>query len=344
MPTIYDIARACDTSHATVSRALRNHPKVNAETRKRILAVARELGYRPDHAALALKQGKTNTLSVVLPDLANPFFAEFAQVVGQQAAAAGYAPAVAEHACDPDRERICLELALARRYDGVIAFVSRFEPLKDLLEEAWERRIPFVVPGLPHDIADDMIDGTYVDLHPGMEEAVDHLVAFGHRRIVLIADWSPQSGAGEERLEAMQSAFERHGLPYEEDSVVIHADGPELEQGYEAAKELMLQRPAPTAIIAVNDFLAAGVARGLAELGLRIPGDVSLVGSDNTWIARHWPTGLTSIDLKTQEHVSATMKILFDRLASDDWGEPRRARLETSLVVRESTGPVKKSA
>ncbi len=339
--TIYDIAKSCDISHVTVSRALRNHPRVKKETRKRILNAARELGYRPSHSARSLRHGKTQTVCVVLPDLTNPFFSEFARAVEEGVVAWGYGAAITEYAGDADRERTCLEHVLEGRYDGVIAFVSRFEPLKELLNEAWDRRIPCVVPGLPPDVENGRLDGTAVDIHVGIEQAVDHLVELGHREIVFVADWPVQSGAGLDRLAAMRSAFARHGLAYDETSVIVHAIGPELEEGYRAARHLMQREPATTAIICVNDYLAVGVIKGLTELGLRIPQDISLVGADNSWIARYWPVGLTSIDLKTQEHAAAVLEILFDRLGGDEWKEPRRIRLETNLVIRESSGRVR---
>ena len=339
--TIHNIAEACGTSHATVSRALKNLPVVKAETRSRILRTAKELGYRPLHSARALKHGRTNTVCVVLPDLTNPFFTEFARAVEEGVLSRGHRPAITEYAADPARERACLEQLLERRYDGIIAFFIRFEPLKDLLHEAWEGRIPCVAAGMTPDVGSGKLDGTYVNIGIGIEQAVDHLVALGHREIVFIADWLPQSGAGVDRLTAMRSAFARHGLTYDEATAVVRVTGPELEEGCRAARELMSRKPAPTAIIGVNDYLVVGVAKGLAEIGLRVPRDVSLVGADNTWIAQYWPVGLTSIDLKTKEHAAAAVEILFDRLDSDEWGDPRRIRLETSLVIRESTGPVR---
>lgn len=342
--TIYDIAEACETSHATVSRALKNHPKVNTNTRKRILLAAEDLGYRPLHAALALKRGRTSTVCIVVPDLANPFFVEYVRAVEQGVVSQGYKLAIAEYAWDPDRERAGIEQVLERRYDGLVAFVTRFEPLKDVLNEAWEKRLPCVVAGLPPDIGSARLDGTCVDIRPAIERAVDHLVELGHREIVFIADWPPESGAGLDRLAALRSAFARHGLPYDEATAVVRTTGPELEEGYRAATELMNRQPATTAIIGVNDYLIVGVARALTEMGLGVPHDVSLVGTDNTWIARYWPVGLTSIDLKTEKHAAAALDILFDRLSSDEWDEPRRIGLDASLVIRESTGPARRGS
>ena len=340
--TIYDIAEVCNTSHATVSRALKDHPTVNVDTRKRILRAAKELGYRPQYSARALKGGRTRTISIAVPDLANPFFVEYARAIEQGILEQGYKSAVVEFAWDPDRERSCLEQLLERRYDGAIAFVSRFEPLRDLFDEAWEKRLPCIVPGLPPDAGSAKLDGTSVDIGKGVESAVKHLVDLGHRNITFVASWARQSGAGPDRLRALQSAFAKHDLPYDEASVLFRCTGQQVQDGYDAAKELMARRPETTAILGVNDYLIAGAVRALAELGLRVPEDVSLIGADNTWIARYWPVSLTSIDLKTPEHAQAGVEILFERLATREWREPRRIRVDASLVIRESTGPVRR--
>lgn len=342
--TIYDIARACGISHVTVSRALQNHPNVNAQTRERILCAAKELGYRPMHSARALRKGQSNVLCIVLPDLSNPSFVEFARAVEEGALGRGYQAVISEYAWDTTRERACLEGMLERRYDAVVAFVSRFEPLRELLNEAWEMRLPCVVPGLPLDVGSGKLDGCRLDMRRAVEQAVEHLVDLGHREIVFVADWPAGSGAGVDRLNALQAAFVRRQLPYDEASIVFRCTGQELQGGYDAAMELMRREPRPTAIVGVNDYLIAGVARALAEFGLRVPQDVSLVGADNTWIARYWPVSLTSIDLKTRERAEAALEILFERLNSNDWGEPRRVSLEAGLVIRESTGPARRNA
>lgn len=338
--TIYDIAKATNKSHATVSRALRDHPRISKEVTRKIKQTAKRLGYRPGHAAQALKLGKTFTIGLVIPDFTNPYHVEFLREVEQECLARGFQLVAMEYAMDAARERLCLERLLGRQCDGVIAGISRFEPLKSLLNEFWESRIPCVVAGLPSDIGTSPVDGTSIDIGEGVELAVDHLVELGHRNITMISSW-PKETAGAGRIPGLQSAFEKHDLKYDDSSVFRHYTGNQLRDGYEASRKLLVDKPETTAIIGVNDLLVAGVMRGLSEMGLQVPRDISLVGTDNTWIGEYWPVAQTSIDLKTQAHAKAVANLLFDRLDDKDWKAPKHLRFQADLVVRESTGPVR---
>ncbi len=335
--TIYDIAKATKKSHATVSRALNNNPRIGIDTRRKILQVARELGYRPSHFGQALKSGKTRTLGVVIPDFSNPFYMEFLRGVEETCLEHKYQLVTMEYALDAAREYSCLEQMLERRCDGVIAFISRFTPLKNLLEEFWKIHLPCVVAGLPGDVGESKIDGTQVDIGKGIELAVEHLVKLGHRNIVMIASW-PKESSGGGRVEGLKVAFAKHGLRYDDESVFVHYTGNQLRDGYEATRELLTKQPDTTAIIGTNDILITGVMRYLSECGLSVPKDISLVGTDNTWIGQYWPVALTSIDCKTQIHAKSAANLLFGRLNDKQWKEPQRLTFTPSLVIRESTG------
>lgn len=337
MVTIYDIAKACNTSHATVIRALKNQPHVNDETRRRVKLAAQELGYRPSHAGKLLKSGKTHTIGLVLPDFANPYYVEFLRSIEGECFARGYQVVAIEFAMDAGRERLCLEQMLERRCDGVIFFPSRVEPLRDLFNEFWARKIPCVVIGWEM----DQIDNLTVHIDPGIHLAVDHLVGLGHRNIVLFGSWPAESGVGTVRRNALKEAFEKLGLPFRPANVFSRYTGNQLHDGQEGIKELLEKQPETTAIIGVNDYLVSGVMRGLSQLKVRVPEDISLVGTDNTWIGQNWPVALTSIDLKTADLGQQTTQLLFERLENDIWDRPQKIGIDSGLAVRESTGPVR---
>jgi LacI family transcriptional regulator len=340
--TIYDIARAANTTNATVSRALRDNPRISVETRQKIKKMALELGYRPNHAGMFLKSGKTQTLGIILPDIMNPYYIEFQRAVEIECFARGYQVMGVEFSLDAIRERLCLEQMLERRCDGFIAFVSRFEPLKDLIEEFWTNRLPFVVAGLPSDIGDINVDGIKVDVNGGVEMAVDHLVTLGHRNIVLAASWPSECGSQRDRFPGLERGLRKHGLNFSSHNIFSHYTGNQLDDGHYAAGELLKLQPKTTAVIGVNDLFITGFMRGLSEMGIKVPGDISLIGTDNTWISRQWLVSLTSIDLKVSEQAHLATEILFNRLNTQNWSEPRHAMVSTDLVIRESTGLVRK--
>jgi len=342
--TLYDIAKKANTSYGTVSRALSDHPRISLKTKKKVLKIASQLRYRPSNAGKVLRKGKTHTVGMIVPEFRNPYYIEFLTEVEKQCIDRKYRMVAIDFGKDASRERLCLEEMLQRRCDGIVTFMSRFEPLKDLIEEFWFSKMPCVVIGLPTDIGGIRIDGVTVDMGPGIEQAVDHLMELGHREIVLAASWPREGGTGGERVEGLQKAFKRHGLEYSQDSVFYRYSGDQLQDGLVTAKELLRAKPETTAIIGTNDLQATGIMRGLSTIGLSVPGDISLVGTDNTWIGQNWPVSLTSIDQNTRIQTQMATTMLFDRLKSQEWDEPTHVNMDTKLVIRESTGPVRKQA
>lgn len=339
--TIYDIAKSVGTTHATVSRALHNNPRISDETKEKVRKAAEKLGYRPNHAARSFGTGKTHTIGLITPDLGNPYYVEYIRAVEEVCASKGYRLVCLEYIFDADRERLCLEEMLERRCDGIIATITRFEALKDIIEEFWERRIPFISSGLPSDAAKSNIDGTSTDHGKGIEQAIDHLIDLGHKEIVFVASWAKQfKDYG--RFSGLEKGFKKHGLPYNfEDRVFSRFTGDQLRDGMEATKELLLTRPNSTAIIGTNDLVAVGVMRTVYDFGLKVPEDISIVGCDNTWLAKNLPVRLTTIDHKTKETAKVAVEILFERLQNKDWIKPQRIGFESELVIGESTAKVR---
>jgi len=334
--TIYDVARHANLSGPTVSRALNGNSRISDKTKKKVFKIAQQLGYRSSYAGKVLKMGRTNTIGVMVPDLANPYFIEFLRAVEQGCLSKGYRPVTVEYMQDASQERYFLEQVLERRCDGIIAIISNCEPLRDLLEEFWFRKIPCIIHGLAPDIKSTKIDGTEVDMAPGVQKAVDHLVGLGHKEIVLVTSWREEF-ADTGRLKGFQDAFLRHGLGSVSDHVLQLSCKDHMLDGMSVGKELLRTKPKTTAIIGTNDMLVVGVAHALSEAGIRVPEDMSLVSMDNTWLAKNWPTPLTSIDQKTQECALTATEVLFKRLDNQEWGDPIHVKLSSNLVVRKST-------
>ncbi len=337
--TIYDIAEKLGITHPTVSRALNDHPRISSKTKEKVLKVAEELGYRPNYAARSFGTGKTRTIGMIVPDLTNPYFVDYLRAAEKQVASENYSMVTLEYGLAPEQEKKCLEQMLEKRCDAVIANISQLGPLKDILKEFWERKIPIFWPGLPNNFDDNGItmDGIHVDLENGVNDAVLHLTELGHKNIVFVAVWAQQyDDYG--RFSGLTKGFEKAGLKLDFNKNVFSLfTGDQLKDGYTAAKNILKERPETTAIIGTNDLVCAGIYKALFEEKVNIPEDMSLIGCDNTWVSKYMPISLTTIDQKTAEVARISVDTIFQRLQTEKWGSAKHINIEPELIIREST-------
>jgi len=249
-----------------------------------------------------------------------------------------------DYAMNHQRERVCLEQMLSRKCDGIITVPSKFDTLADLLNEFWETHLPCVTMGLPGDIGDIKIDGIDVNIESGITAAVDHLVTLGHTKIVFAGSWSQESFNAERRFGGFNKAMKRHGLNFsQEENTLYHFSGNQLIDGRKLAEMILEKLPETTGIIATNDYLAIGMMQILNQKGIKVPDDISIVGTDNTWIGQSWIVPLTSIDQRAKDQAKVAVEMLFARMETDEWDAPKHIEWITSLIVRQSTGPVSKN-
>lgn len=333
--TITDVARSAGVSTSAVSKVLRNAYGVSPAMRERVSAAIAELGYRP-HAAARGMRGRTYTIGVLLASIRNAFYADLVDGMNGALRDTEYALFMGSSGSSEAEDQTKLIHAMVdRQMDGLILIapsVSRTEVVGIAAD------VPTVVLGHhdPSPAYDSVVnqDGAGVDL------VVDHLVELGHRDIALVTHPPMRASQWRQRPEdnlraAYAQAMDRHGLA---GLARVVNSGYSDEGGYRGAMELLTSRRPPTAIFAGADVAATGVFRAAAELGLRIPEDLSLAGYNNTSVAALAPVSLTSVDQAGAMMGATAARLLVERME----GRRDRAVVMAStphLVVRSTTAP-----
>ena len=321
--SIRKVAAEAGVSPATVSRVFTQPEAVAAETRRRVLAIAGELQYTPHPVARSLARGCTGNLGIVVPDIANAFSALVTKAVQQEARRDGYALFVAG-SDEFAQDEVQWASAMAPQVDGLL-LVAPLMP-DDVLEEL-AHQAPLVLVNRAFDgIASVMTDATEAAGH-----AVEHLYALGHREIVYVA--GPTGESNSMRLRGYRETCARLGVePHELGPVKAR-----FSDGVRAA-DLVLATSA-TAVLAYNDEVAVGIVNRLADRGVHVPTDISVVGFDDIPLAEMVTPRLTTVRLPMVEVGRAAARLLVDAISGRGARRCGPLALPAELVVRSSTGP-----
>jgi DNA-binding LacI/PurR family transcriptional regulator len=322
--TIKDVARAAGVSPATVSRALSAPERVSPDARERVRRAVASLGYAPNRAARGLITGRTGNLGLVVPDLANPFFAGVVKGVQARARDAGYSVFVADSDEDPSVETDLVR-NLSKQVDGILLCSARMTD-DELRATAGETRL-VVLNRRVDDIPAVTFDGL-----GGMRQAVAHLTALGHRRIAYVGgprtSWSHRS-----RLDGLRTAIAGTGA----EMVDIGSVQPHFSGGV-AAADLVLAAGA-TAVIAYNDVVALGLISRFTARSVDVPGRISVVGFDDIAMSAMAHPPLTTVALPIALSGRTGVDLLLRVIDRPDAAGPVHRELDTHLMVRGSTGP-----
>jgi DNA-binding LacI/PurR family transcriptional regulator len=327
--TIRDVAERAGVSKSLVSLVLNNSASVREPKRQAVLDAIRELGYRPNAAARSLTQGRTGTVGVLMNDLRNPWFVETVEGLNAELHEHDITMLLGDARLDRRADERLLRTFMDMRVDGLVLVGSM--PVSAAVVEAADR-LPTVVAGA-RDVDLPRVDVSVQDDLLGAELATRHLVELGHRRIALVT--GTYERVMQLRRDGYQATMRGAGLA---DRVEVVTTEMTQGGGHRAGLEL-LQRPSrPTALFVAADVAALGVLRAAAELGLGVPGDVSVVGFDNTRVADLPGTALTTVDVRSEVIGRTAARLLLARIAGPQ--RRRSTRLSTpSLVVRSTTAP-----
>ncbi|MDO1447603.1 LacI family DNA-binding transcriptional regulator [Rhodocytophaga aerolata] len=331
--TIKDIARQLNISVATVSRALRDFPDINENTKKAVTTLAAELDYRPNQIAQSLVKRRTNTIGVVIPTFVIPFYASAISGIQEEAAKANYNVMVCQSNESYTTEVSNIYTLASSRVDGLLVSVSKettnFDHLQCLQQKGIE--IVFfnrVYEGMP-------VAKVVVDDYDGAVAATEHLISIGRKRIAHFC--GPQNlSISQERRRGYVDALKTHNLPVREE-LMLSCDF-NIASGMDAARQLLQVRPLPDAIFAVSDSVAFGAMKVLKEQGIRIPEDIAIAGYTDEPTASLVDPGLTTVAQPTFEIGQTAARLLFAQInrPSKESVCPKTV-LKTRLIIRGST-------
>jgi LacI family transcriptional regulator len=329
MPTIHEVARKARVSPTTVSHVINNTRFVSAVLRERVQRAMAELNYRPNALARSLRLGQTHTLGLILPDSANPFFAEIGHAIEAAAFERGYSVILCNTENDQTKELLYTNVLENRQVDGMI-FVATGRN-HDALFSIVENGLPLVV--VDRDLGSLSLDAVTTDNHQGGLIATRHLIERGHRIIGCItgpSDITPSA----ERVTGYSDAIKEINLELEE-TLLLRGDF-HVPSGLEAATRLLQRDPRPTALFVCNDMMAIGALHAAAKLGLRVPDDVAIVGFDDIELASYTIPPLTTVCQPKQQIGQTAIQLILERM-SDPSLPPQHKILHPQLIIRESS-------
>jgi LacI family transcriptional regulator len=330
--TIKDIARILGISPSTVSRALKDHPDINSDTKKAVNELANKLKYQPNAVALSLKNSRSNTIGIIIPEIVHYFFSSVISGIEDIASQRGYTVIICQSNESFEREVANAKALLSHRVDGILISVSKQTNTFNHFQNLQEGGIPLVffdriAPEINADqVINDDVEASY--------DATRHLIENGCKRIAHFA--GPQSLLiGRNRLQGYINALTEAGLPVD-NRLIIQADT--FEKARNTVGQMLDSGIVPDGIFAVNDMTAIGAMQTIQKRGLKIPDDVSIVGFSDGYLSGVTDPHLSSVDQHGYEMGTMAAEMLFKRILSDETEYiPEIKTLKANLIVRGSS-------
>ena len=334
--TIIDVAKKAGVSKGTVSAVINTKNTVEHSTRDHILAVMKELNFRPKGIARNLKNGhQDKSIGIIIKDLSYPFYTAIASGVKEYAMSKGYSVIITSSDDNHDCEKKFSHLFSAKDIKGmIIAPIVEGTAEIDHLFKLKMINYPFV---LLEDVKGIRANVVAIDNIKAIKKAVKYLIESGHRKIIHFAG-PPNSSHTQERIDGFRHAFSESTLVFR-DSMIVSI-GSHYEESYAKTLEYFKNKSRdeyPTAIVCFNDQQALAVMAALKELNIRVPQDISIIGNDDIYYAKIYPVPLTTIRAPQHEIGRKAAEILIRNIESSAVLPPEQIILETEFIIREST-------
>jgi LacI family transcriptional regulator len=334
--TIKDIARELGISPSTVSRALKDHPDISVATKKAVTELAEKLKYTPNSIALSLRQSKSNTIGVIIPEIIHFFFSTVISGIEDIAYDAGYSVIVSQSNESYEREVIDSKALFNNRVDGMLISLSRETIKLDHLKSIHDRGVPIV-------FFDRVAEGincskVIVDDFDGSFQATEHLIKQGYKRIAHLS--GPTSLAiSQQRLDGYRAALEKYDMSFDEKIVMRDHASEDEQMAKRLTTKLLSSTNPPDALFAINDIAALGAMLAAKEKGLKIPNDFAIVGFSNWRFTSLTEPPMSTVDQPGFEMGQEAARLLIKEIEAKEGEliEPVTKILKTNLIIRGSS-------
>lgn len=332
--TLKQIAKELDVSISTVSKSLRNSPEISEDTRQKVQAFAKLYNYRPNNIALSLKNKKTKTIGIIIPEIVHHFFATVISGIEQVANEHGYNVIVCLSDESFDKEVINMEMLATGSTDGFIMSLSKeTQQKKDFhhIQEVINQGMPVVMfDRITNDV---LCDKVIIDDQLAAYEAVDFLINKGFKKIALVTTVDYVS-VGKLRTDGYVNALHDRDIAVDESMIVKIEDI----EGCASKIEALLKNNRPDAIFAVNELFAVTSIKLATKMGIKVPEELSVIGFTDGIISQYSTPSITTVSQNGIKMGGKAAKMLIERLEMDEEDEQYRTEvIETHLVEREST-------
>lgn len=330
MTSMEDVARRAGVAAITVSRTMRNDPRVRPETRERVLRAVEELNYIPNAVARSLKQARSGMIALLITDMTSSFLHDAAKGAADAARRFGWSLLLGNSVDDPELEAAYLRRMGEHRIEGIVMMPTLLAP--DSIRLSLPRETPIVL--LDRNLPQVHADSVTCDTRTGVAKLTEHLIALGHRRIALVGG-SPVTATWAERIAGFKATMEKHQI----DSFTI-IDGDYQESGArKGMQRLFAMGPLPDVIIAANSQVAVAILSELTAAGKGVPRNVGLASVDDPFPGSpFWPR-VTFVEQPGYEMGKRAVELLAARLLGEDTSpEPKSVVFEAKLRIGESCG------
>jgi len=332
MANIKEVARYAGVSVATVSRVLNDSPNVKSETREKVFSAIKELGYQPNLLGRNLRRTRTNLVLVLLPSIANPFYAAIVKGIEDVAHNNGYNIMLCNTESNVERERLYIRLLKNKLADGVIFLAPQISA-----DELTELSLKYPVVQCCEYRENAGVSHVSIDNFMAAYEATKHLIRLGHKKIGLLSSDNDFIST-KQRENGYRKALEEYRIMLNKIWLGFGDYG--YNSGYDYGSKLLGNDDRPTAVFAISDLMAIGVIKAAADKGITVPDDLSVVGFDNISYAYMHTPSLTTISQPRYDIGEAAMKLMLAHINEPDY-PPCSLILKHQLVLRESTQAAK---
>ncbi len=327
--TLKDIAQRAGVTSATVSMVINNKPNISKTTRERVMAIARELNYHPNLMARGLATKKTNSIGIIVPNLASSFVVRVLQGIKSSIREKDYTVLLFDTTGHQEREvDVFNRVVLAGRVDGAIVITTA--SIDEDLRLFGQENMPCILVARKS----DSVDSVYVNHELASKEAIEYLLGKGHQNIAVVGS-SKIKGVMEDRLAGYRKALEGKGIAFNPEATLDLTDDT-MEAGAAAVDRILALNPKPTAVFCpAGDMVAVGVVKELRRKGIAVPGDIAVVGYDDLPAAEVVEPSLTTVRQPKLEMGDYAISMIIDKIEGREKGTKHK-ELNAKLIVRES--------